>query len=391
MSDTNKTKLVRITTVPISLKFLITGQMKYMRENGFDVTMMSADGPEITEVKDKEGCPHILVPLTRQITPLADLKALWILYRKLKAIKPDIVHSHTPKAGLIGMMAAKMARVPMRLHTVAGLPLEAATGIKRKILLAVEKLTYACANEVWPNSQSLKTFIENHNLTKTAKLRIIGKGSSNGIDTSEFDPESLDPKIIEEIKGKIDFNDRFTYLLFVGRMVRDKGIEELVNAFLKLKEEHQNIKLILVGPLEAHLDPLSKETLEHIEKDDAIIATGFSNQVKYFMHLADLFVFPSHREGFPNVPMQAGLMDCPVVASRITGNVDIIDDEVDGFLHTKGDPQDLYEKVNFALQNMDQMKAMNGKLKEKIYTNFDRRVVQKEILTTYQTLISKSS
>ena len=380
-------KLIRITTVPISLKFLITGQMKYMSEHGFDVTMMSAEGPEIKEVVDREGCPHVIVPLTRQITPIADLRALWILYRKLKSIKPEIVHSHTPKAGLIGMLAAKMAGVPLRLHTVAGLPLEATTGMKRKILLAVEKFTYACCTEVWPNSNSLKNFISQHRLTSESKLRIIGNGSSNGIDTSEFNKDSLDNQILKEIKSTIKYDDQNTYLLFVGRMVRDKGVEELITMFKKLKAEHERLKLILVGPLEAHLDPLSRETLQFIESDEDVIATGFSNQVKYFMYLADLFIFPSHREGFPNVPMQAGLMDCPVVASRITGNVDIIKDPIDGLLHEKSNVGDLYKKVDDSLRNRKESQIRAKNLKEKIVSKFERSILHEKILLEYKRLL----
>ena len=376
-------KLVRITTVPISLNLLITGQMKYMRDNGYEVIMMSADGPEIKELVEREKCPHEIVPLTRQITPFKDLKALWILYRKLKRIKPQIIHSHTPKAGLIGMMAAWLARVPIRLHTVAGLPLEATSGGKKKLLLFIEWLTYKCATEVWPNSKSLYTFIDAHKLAKRDKLRIIGRGSSNGIDTSEFDTQKLDGEILASIKSDINYASQNKYLLFVGRIVKDKGIEELVDAFQKLKERHSNLKLILVGPFESQLDPLSADTLTAIEDDVDIITTGFSTKVKYFMDIADIFVFPSHREGFPNVPMQAGLMKCPVVASKITGNVDIIDHEINGLLHKKGSANDIFEKVDFALSNSDQMDKMTDALEEKIKEHFDRIKIQKFIFDVY--------
>lgn len=364
--------------------------MKYMREHGWHVTMMSAAGPEIDEVVENEGCSHISIPLTRQITPFADFKALFILYRKLCAMRPDIVHSHTPKAGIVGMMAAWLARVPVRIHTVAGLPLESATGIKKRLLLGVEKLSYLAATEVWPNSQSLYDFILEHKLTSKQKLRVIGKGSSNGIDIKEFNIDSLNPILLNEVKSAFDYKDDITYLLFVGRIVKDKGVDELIKAFKILKDRHEKLELVLVGPLEAHLDPLSNDSMMAIEKDGSIHAVGFSNHVKYFMHLADLFVFPSHREGFPNVPMQAALMNCPVVASRINGNIDIIEDSVDGVLHERGNQEELIFSIDFALNNRNLMIEYAERLKYKIQNNFSRKAVQYEIALTYDKLVDSN-
>ena len=378
-----RTKLVRITTVPISLKYLITGQMEYMSSKGFDVVMMSADGQERHEVIANENCEHIVIPLTREITPLKDLRALWILYRQLRSLKPNIVHTHTPKAGIVGMIAAWLARVPVRIHTVAGLPLQTAIGKKRWLLENIEKLTYSFATQVWPNSNSLYNFIVKENFAKPSKLKVIGKGSSNGIDISEFDKKTLDENVLADIKDKIKYSDSNRYLLFVGRVVKDKGIEELVEAFLSIKKKYNNLKLIIVGPVEHKLDPLSVGITQNIENDDDIITTGFSSLVKYYMYLADLFVFPSHREGFPNVPMQAALMDCPVIASRITGNTDIVDDRENGILHTVSDSDSLESSIEFALDHPDDMTRMAAKLKEKVINNFDRRVIQEKILNEY--------
>src|SRR6187551_3696016 len=152
-------RLVRITTVPISLHLLLQGQFRYMREHGFDVITMSADGKEVADVI-KDGTPHIVIPMTRKITPLQDFKCLFKLIVEIKKLKPDIVHTHTPKAGLLGMIASWACRVPVRLHTVAGLPLMESSGPKRYLLDLAERLTYACAHIVYPNSQGLKVFIE---------------------------------------------------------------------------------------------------------------------------------------------------------------------------------------------------------------------------------------
>ena len=193
---TNK-KLIRITTVPMSLQFLLPGQMKFMSQNGFDVLMISADGKEIQAVIENENCEHIIVPMTRKITPLQDLKCLWILIKFFKKEKPAIVHTHTPKAGLLGMLAAKFTGVKIRIHTVAGLPLMVEKGFKYKLLKFIEKLTYWAANHVWPNSFSLLSFIKENKFTSSIKLKVINQGSSNGIDLNRFNKQNLDQAILE--------------------------------------------------------------------------------------------------------------------------------------------------------------------------------------------------
>ncbi len=181
-----KPKLLRVTTVPMSLKTLLKGQHRFMTENGFEVVGVSSAGQYLTDVEKDEGIRVVAFEMTRQITPLKDLKALWNFYKLCKKEKPLMVHSHTPKAGIVGMLGAKLAGVPIHLHTVAGLPLMEADGTKRKILDLVEKLTYRYATKVYPNSKGLYDFIEENAYTTSDKLKIIANGSSNGIDTTHF-------------------------------------------------------------------------------------------------------------------------------------------------------------------------------------------------------------
>jgi glycosyltransferase involved in cell wall biosynthesis len=376
-------KLIRITTVPISLKILLTGQMKYMLNNGFDVIAISAEGPEIPDVEKDEGVQHVVIPMTRQITPFADLKSLWLMYRFFKTSKPDIVHTHTPKAGLIGMLAALLAGVPNKIHTVAGLPLQVATGNKKKLLIAVEKLTYWAADWVLPNSHSLEKFIVDHIYNKSSKIKVLSYGSSNGIDSTDFDPSTLDKSILDEVKRELNYNPENTYLLFVGRVVKDKGIAELVAAFLNLSKNNSKLRLIIAGPLEDDLDPLDTDTLHHIGNHPQIHSIGFTSKVKYYMDLADLFVFPSYREGFPNVLLQAGLMNCPIVCSNISGNIDIIKDHHTGLIFESKDALDLERALSYAIANEAKMIAMALRNKSQILELYDRRIVQKEILNFY--------
>ena len=210
-------KIIRITTVPISLDLLLTDQMKFMKSKGIDVTMISNSGEQVDRLIKQQECPHIEVNLTRQITPIADLKALAHLIKIFKTHQPDIVHTHTPKAGLLGMIAAKFCSVPLRLHTIAGLPLMTATGLKKRILFQTEKITYWGAHKVLPNSKSLRSYMLQNRMIKEEKLAMIGKGSTNGIDIERFSLSKITDKEKESIKEKINYTDSdFVIIAIVG-------------------------------------------------------------------------------------------------------------------------------------------------------------------------------
>lgn len=384
----NNKKLIRITTVPMALRYLLPGQMHFMANNGFDVLMISADGKELNEVIEKEQCRHIVVPMTRKITPLQDLKCLFQLIKIFKKEKPDIVHSHTPKAGLLGMMAAKISGVKVRIHTVAGLPLMVEKGFKYQLLKFIEKLTYACAGQVWPNSNSLMQFIIKHKLCKSSKLKIIAKGSTNGIQLNRFNKQTLDEKITAAIKTQINYTEENIYLLCIGRLVVDKGIAELVHVFTQLQKTNEELVLILVGEYEATLDPLPADTLHEIEINPSIIHINWTTQVEYYMHVADFFIFPSHREGFPNVLLQAGAMGLPVICSHITGNIDIVINNETGLIFECGNEQQMFSLLQYALMHPQQMQIMATKLQQHVKQNFPRENIWQNILQAYKSLIN---
>jgi glycosyltransferase involved in cell wall biosynthesis len=382
-------KLIRITTVPMALRYLLPGQMRYMKQQGFDVLMISAEGPEKEAIIANEGCPHIVVNMTRQITPFKDLACLWQLIKIFKKEKPDIVHSHTPKAGLLGMLAAKICGVKIRVHTVAGLPLMVEKGAKYQLLLFIEKLTYWAANHVWPNSNSLYNFITEKRLTTAKKIQVISKGSSNGINLNRFSAESLDAAIMDTIKEKIGYNPANKYLLCVGRLVKDKGITELVNVFCRLQPKYPHLRLVLVGEYEEALDPLPQQTMQQVKQNPAIIHTGWDSNVEYYMTLASLFVFPSHREGFPNVLLQAAAMSTPIICSAIPGNVDITEHQFTGLLFATGDEIALQQQVVYALQNPAEMQEMAARLYDKIHKYYRQENLWAAIHAEYVLLLNK--
>ena len=380
-------KLIRITTIPMSLKYLLKGQMAFMSKNGFNVTMISSDGQELKDVIENEKCAHIIIPLTRKITILKDLKATYNLYKLIRKEKPDIVHTHTPKAGIIGMLASYFARVPIRLHTVAGLPLMEAVGFKRIILNFVEKVTYKCSTKVFPNSYGLKKIIVKHRFTSENKIKVIGNGSSNGIDTSYFDPELFSTKDNEYLKTNLGINKTDFVFIFVGRIVSDKGINELVEAFHKICLVKENIKLLLVGPYEDELDPLQKKTKILINNNENIISVGYQNDVRPYFSISNCLVFPSYREGFPNVVMQAGAMRLPSIVSDINGCNEIIENNINGLVINVKSIHSIYD----AMINLTSDELLFNKLRlnsrDKIRIKYERKSYWNFLLNEYKNLI----
>ena len=381
----NKLKLVRITTVPKSLEKLLEGQLEFMSDY-YDVTAVSSDKDQLEKYGLKNNTNIFHLDLTRKITPIKDFKAILRFYKFLRKEKPYIVHSHTPKAGLIAMVSSYFAGVPNRLHTVAGLPLMEATGAKRFILNFVEKLTYKAATGVYPNSRGLYDFILRSKFTQEDKLKIIGNGSSNGIDTKYFNPENYTGSFIDSERAKLSISRSDFVFIFVGRLVKDKGINELVKAFENLHKSNKNVKLLLVGALEEDLDPLETTTMLSISNNNDIIYAGYQNDVRPFFALSQVLVFPSYREGFPNVVMQAGAMGLPSIVSNINGCNEIIKNDVNGLIVPPKNPELLLDAMDTMLNNHNEFKKMKSVSRIEMLSKYSRNDIWNYILDEYKTL-----
>ncbi len=405
-------RLLRITTVSISLKLLLRGQLSFFQKHGFEVLTASAHGPEVKDLV-AGGVPHHSVPMTRAITPLHDLLCLWQLVTLIRKFKPDIVHTHTPKAGLLGMIAAWICRVPVRLHTVAGLPMMEATGWRRWVLHHTERLTYAAATKVYPNSLGLlrfmmtefkipesqiqssdSTFNSHSRLTYknyfeigTVKYEIIGKGSSNGVDPYHFSRSREWVDAANQIRSLHQIPEGAMVFGFVGRVVKDKGIVELVEAFQRLAAD-ADIWLLLVGPYEQALDPLPETVRQAILEDPRIIKAGFQSDVRPWLVATNVFVFPSYREGFPNVVMQASCLEVPCIVSDINGCNEIIEDQANGLIVPPKDSQALYEAMKIMMGDKALRRSFALLARAYVIENFDQHYVWNELLREYRELLS---
>jgi glycosyltransferase involved in cell wall biosynthesis len=380
-------KLIRITTVPLSLKLLLTGQMKFFKSQGWDVKMVSAEGKEVNDAKRNEGCEHIAIPFTRRITPFQDLYCLWLLIQLFRKEKPDVVHTHTPKAGLLGMLAAWICGVKVRVHTVAGMPYMSAEKNKAKLLIWCEKLTFRLAHEVWPNSPSLKEFILKEELVDPAKVKVLGYGSSNGVDLARFNRSSLKENHLVAAMMRVVPGDNEFVILAVGRLVRDKGIEDLVNAFLQSKIVNK-AKLVLIGHMEQELNPLKDDIVRKIGDHPKIVHIEWSEHVEHYMAISDVLVHASHREGCPNVLLQAGAVQLPVICSDIIGNVDVVKHKKTGLIFPVKNVQALQEAMEFAYVKPDVMYGFAQNLHQEVKIKFNREKLHQLIMEEYNRLLN---
>jgi glycosyltransferase involved in cell wall biosynthesis len=355
----------------------------------YDVEAISSDVEGLKKVSDLQGVKVYCIEMTRRITPLLDIISLWKLYQYFKKEKPFIVHTHTPKAGALGMIAAKLAGVPHRLHTVAGMPLLETKGAKRKLLNLVEKITYSCATFIYPNSNGLKKIIIQENFCLPNKLKVLENGSSNGINTSYFNPELYTEEEKQIFRMTLGFTKEDFIFIFVGRLVGDKGVNELVGAFKNLEKRNElgsKFKLILAGSFETNLDLLKLQTLQEIDSNENILYVGFQNEIRKFFAISDCLVLPSYREGFPNVVLQAGSMGLPSIVTNINGNNEIITNGENGMIIPAKDETSLYQAMQNLFTDVSLRTYMCQNARKMIVNRFEQTKIWEAILAEYRSL-----
>ena len=373
-------KLIRTSTIPASLENLLKGQLK-MLSKYYNVLAVSSPGDDMETIEEREGVRTIAIPMERRISLIKDFISLIRLIVLFAKERPDMVHSITPKAGLLSMLAAWITRVPVRMHTFTGLVFPTATGKMQKLLIAMDRLTCFCATHINPEGEGVKRDLVNYNIT-SKPLHIIANGNVNGIDLEYFDktPEVVEKACSYKKEGTFTF-------CFVGRMVRDKGINELVHSFLRLYQKDERVRLLLVGPFEKELDPVLPEVEEHILHHPGICYMGYQNDVRPFLVASDALVFTSYREGFPNVVIQAGAMGLPAIVTDINGCNEIVLPDLNGVIIPSKDEQALYESMKYFASHPVEVERMAANARPLIASRYEQRIVWNALLDEYKSII----
>ena len=377
-----KQKIIRTSTVATSLNTFCRGTLRDLSRL-YDVVAVSTPDHELQEIAQREGIRVIGVPMSRPIAPLRDLVSLWRLIRVFRRERPAMVHSITPKAGLLSMIAAWICRVPIRLHTFTGLVFPTATGLKKRILILTDRITCACATHIVPEGEGVKADLINYNITRKP-LQVLGYGNIRGIDLDHYRRSS---EVMEKALTLRKPN-LFTFV-FIGRVVRDKGIDELVEAFSLLHSEHPQTRLILVGRAEDNLDPVSPNTRRTIASHPAIEAVGNQSDVRPWLAASDALVFPSYREGFPNVVIEAGALDLPSIVTDINGSREIIVHGQNGIIVPPRNAQALLQAMTQFVQNPQATQAMAQKARQMIASRLEKSFVQKCLFDYYKQILGE--
>ena len=356
-----------------------------MRDRGYEMVAVSSPGEELERLRDEDGFHCIAIPMKRRISLLRDLMSLWSLVRTFRKEKPYMVHSMTPKAGLLCMLAAWMTRVPKRVHTFTGLVWPTATGVSRRILMFTDWLTCGCATHVIPEGKGVMDDLQRHITRKP--MKVLGYGNVRGIDLEYWKRTNASSELVGNLrKGNV-----FTFI-FVGRIVRDKGINELVESFSRLARKY-DVRLMLIGQFEENLDPISDVTKTEIEANRAIMYAGlqYGRDLLAYYAASDCFVFPSYREGFPNTVLEAGAMGLPSIVTDINGSREIIENGKNGLIIPSKDTGALYEAMRWIIKNKAAREEMAKEARPMIGSRFERGFVQKCLLEFYDEIINDSS
>ena len=413
MKDIQRKKLIRVTTADISLNSLLKGQLNFLNQY-FEVIGVAKDTGVLKVVSEREGIRVVDAPLERPISLVKDIKGLWFLYRLFRKEKPWCVHANTPKGSLLAMIAAWFACVPHRVYTVTGLRYQGAHGMLRTILKTMERLSCLFATNVIPEGQGVLQCLKRDNITKKS-LQVIHYGNINGKDTEFFSRDNTiqtaslkqaDKQIFLRnlsekearslVRSELGFSNNDFIFVFIGRLVNDKGLGELADAIRKLENENLEIKLLLIGEIDGEDDALAKDKLNYLMQSKNVKYIGVQSDIRPYLMASDVLVFPSYREGFPNVPLEAGALGLPAIVTNINGSNEIIEDGVNGKiiqspLDNKGMRVnditiELYTMMKWFYYHPEEVKRMGENARPIICERYEQQNVWNALLKFYNDL-----
>jgi glycosyltransferase involved in cell wall biosynthesis len=378
--------ILHVMTVPMSLTFL-RGQVSYMKARGISVHALSSPGEDLVQFGEQEEIPVHAAMMTRRISPLRDIIALVKMRRVMHRTRPTIVHAHTPKGGLLGIVAAALSSVPIRVYQMRGLPLMTASGIKRSLLYWTEWITCRLSNVVLCNSHSMRRFVIEEGICRPSKIKVLLGGSGNGVDAEErFNPARLEPDARATTRAFLGIPLSAVVVGFVGRIVREKGIVELAAAWRLLREEYPEAHLLIVGPFETG-DPVPGQEVASLQADSRAHLTGMDWNTPPLYSAMDIVALPTYREGFPNVPLEAAAMGLPVVATSVPGCVEAVRHGATGLLIPPRDSAALALALRSYLDDPDLRVKHGGAGRERVLHEFRQEALWEAILEEYRRLL----
>ncbi len=383
-------RIVRLATVPFFLLHHLRSQIEALATAGHEVMLIASPIDGADALERIAGVRFAPIDIPRGIAPLRDLVALVSMYRLFRSFRPDVVHSTTPKAGLLCALAAFLARVRVRLHTFTGQPWLELSGPIRWFSMASDWLIARLNTHCYADSPSQRDFLIAQGLCRAGNISVLESGSLAGVDLARFDSASLAGSALK-CREMLAIPLTARVVLFVGRVTRDKGVLELAEAFSRIKAADSEAYLVVVGPTEPQRDPLPPALLQALQSDDRIRMTGYDPEPEKYLALADLLCLPSYREGFGNVVIEAGALGVPTVGTNINGLRDAVVDGVTGLLVPPKNAAALAGALASLLKNERKRKQMGNAARERARNLFDSRVVNARVLEEYQRLLNRSS
>lgn len=378
-------KILLLSTEPITFKILLSGQPKLMKEQGWEVLLVSADGREVQQICRSEGVQHEVIPFVKGVNQVEDFISFWLLFQLLRKEKPDVIHSYDSKAGFLGMLAGSLAGIPHRIHSITQMPAHAKEPQKGFTLR--EKWTYSNATALWVNSKGMLSFFTSNSKLDPSKFCLIGKGSTLGVDLGKFNRQVLKENHLVAATMRILPGENDFIILAVGKLIKRKGIEDLVAAFLKSKIVSFS-KLVLIGSFDKEEEPLDQEIVQTIREHPRLVQIDWTDHVEHHLALADVLVHASHEEGFSNVMLEAAAMQVPIICSNCVGNTSLIKQKKTGLVFPVGDVAVLKEAIEFAFVKREVLATFADTLYEEVQEMFDRNSMRQLQLEKYQHILS---
>lgn len=375
-------RLCRLATIPFTFITLLPAQLRIIIDSGIDLTLVSSSGDDLDSILRDLLVRGAAIPMARQPSPLQDLRSLIILTKFFRREKFDIVHSSTLKAGLLTALAGWFANIPIRIHTYTGQIWVEMEGPMRFLMRGIDCLIGALNTHTYADSFSQRELLIREKIIAPNKIRVIANGSLSGVDLKRFDPKRLAP-YRADIRRQLGAADSAVVIVFVGRVTRDKGVVELIDAFENLRHSYHDLHLILVGPFEVERDPLPPRTIQMLSGGVNIHSVGFTPQPELYLASADIFCLPSYREGFGSAAIEAGAMNLPVVATTVTGLVDAIVDGETGLLVPPKNVEALTHALDALAASPEMRQRMGRAARTRAIDLFDANTVNRAVVNEY--------